>query len=61
MRGGCKAQRLGGHDYGYHFTAFYRTDYRFITAEDYASQQLLNSTPSMDSILCSDTRTCIVQ
>ena len=28
-------------DYGYHFTAFYGTDYRFTTAKDYFSQQLL--------------------
>jgi hypothetical protein len=28
-------------DFGYHFTAFYGTDYRFTTAKDYLSQQLL--------------------
>ena len=28
-------------DYGYHFTAFYGIDYRFTTAKDYFSQQLL--------------------
>jgi Putative beta-barrel porin-2, OmpL-like. bbp2 len=28
-------------DYGYHFTGFYGTDYRFTTAKDYFSQQLL--------------------
>jgi hypothetical protein len=28
-------------DYGYHFTAFYGTDYRFTTAKGYLSQQLL--------------------
>jgi hypothetical protein len=28
-------------DYGYHFTAFYGSDYRFTTAKDYFSQQLL--------------------
>lgn len=28
-------------DYGYHFTAFYGTDYRFTTAKDFFSQQLL--------------------
>ena len=28
-------------DYGYHLTAFFGTDYRFTTAEDYLSQQLL--------------------
>ena len=28
-------------DYGYHFTALYGTDYRFTTAKDYFSQQLL--------------------
>ncbi|WP_263410422.1 porin [Terriglobus tenax] len=28
-------------DYGYHFTAFYGIDYRFTTAKDYLSQQLL--------------------
>jgi Putative beta-barrel porin-2, OmpL-like. bbp2 len=28
-------------DYGYHLTAFYGTDYRFTTAKDYFSQQLL--------------------
>ncbi len=29
-------------DYGYHFTALYGTDYRFTTAKDYLSQQLLH-------------------
>lgn len=28
-------------DFGYHFTAFYGNDYRFTTAKDYFSQQLL--------------------
>jgi len=28
-------------DFGYHFTAFYGIDYRFTTAKDYLSQQLL--------------------
>ena len=28
-------------DFGYHLTAFYGTDYRFTTAKDYLSQQLL--------------------
>jgi Putative beta-barrel porin-2, OmpL-like. bbp2 len=28
-------------EFGYHFTAFYGTDYRFTTAKDYFSQQLL--------------------
>ena len=30
-------------DFGYHITGFYGTDYRFTTAEDYLSQQLLLS------------------